>query len=442
MSDFKIPEVSTAAPEAIINRDVAAKERQKSSGIVARGNVVHLRDDPEAKAAFLSTFTADDEKRIMRKVDMRFVFLAGVMYLIKQIDQNNATNVRVLHVGQPSNIMVELGMTSNQYNWVGSIYGIAYIIFEAPSNLLLKKLAPHNWQARIFLTWGIITACHAAARNRHDLYAMRFLLGMFEAEREQEFIETRLPESAPMTSDPDFSGKEIKGVLSEWLIWSFMLSQTLVNLGGYALTWYLPTVITNLGFVGLPRNQLLLLPPFGAAVCGLLFSAWFMERAWIVRPAYIMFILSGMVVCFVLFFTISDRTGIFIACVLGNLFYQSYFSPFWAWRSATLVGSTAVLASLSSIGTSIDADLRTRTADLHANSAAIAKQEKELAKQTAALKKESDKWQKLGDTSTKKLNEIGDVQNWAEMLERDLLVLEETLRLADNDKAGGVSREA
>lgn len=96
----------------------------------------------------------------------------------------------------------------------------------------------------------------------------------------------------------------------------------------------------------------------------------------------------------------------------------------------------AVLASLSSIGTSIDADLRTRTADLHANSAAIAKQEKELAKQTAALRKETDKWQKLGDTSTKKLNEIGDVQNWAEMLERDLLVLEETVRLVDEQKAG------
>lgn len=96
----------------------------------------------------------------------------------------------------------------------------------------------------------------------------------------------------------------------------------------------------------------------------------------------------------------------------------------------------AVLASLSSIGTSVDADLRTRTADLHANSAAIATQEKELAKQTAALRKESDKWQKLGDTSTKKLNEIGDVQNWAEMLERDLLVLEETARLVDAERGG------
>lgn len=71
-----------------------------------------------------------------------------------------------------------------------------------------------------------------------------------------------------------------------------------------------------------------------------------MERAWIVRPAYIMFIMSGMVICFVLFFTISSRVGIYIACVLGNLFYQSYFSPFWAWRSATLIGSTGTAFTL------------------------------------------------------------------------------------------------
>lgn len=51
------------------------------------------------------------------------------------------------------------------------------------------------------------------------------------SEREMEFIETRLPENAPLTSDPDFSAKEIKSILSKSLIWSFMLSQTLVNLG-------------------------------------------------------------------------------------------------------------------------------------------------------------------------------------------------------------------
>ncbi|OAK93660.1 hypothetical protein IQ06DRAFT_298981 [Phaeosphaeriaceae sp. SRC1lsM3a] len=101
----------------------------------------------------------------------------------------------------------------------------------------------------------------------------------------------------------------------------------------------------------------------------------------------------------------------------------------------TAEARAAVTASLASVGASVDNDLRTRTADLHANADAISKQEKELAKQTAALAQESAKWQKLLDGGTKKLNEVGDIQNWAEMIERDLLVLEETVRLVDGKKA-------
>ncbi|KAK2774499.1 high-affinity nicotinic acid transporter [Colletotrichum kahawae] len=397
---------STIQPDEVrVDHDAAAATRKQANATVARSNVDNLRDDPEARAAFLSTFSADEERSVLNKIDKRFLVIIGFMYMIKQIDQSNAANVRVLQVGESRNIMKELSMTSDQYNWVGSIYGIAYIVFEAPSNLLLKRMSPHLWQSRIFLTWGIITACHAAAQNRHKLYAMRFLLGMFEAgmfpgyrtdeigkpvtwffatsnlagiigsllcyaisymngigglsawrwsprsdrwftKREQEFIEARLPENAPLTNDPDFSKKEIFAVLKTLLIWSFMLSQTLINIGGYALTWYLPTIVTNLGFVGLPKNQLLNIPPAAAAILGLIFAAWFMSKAYIVRPALIMIIMSGMVVCFVLFFTITNRYGIYISCILGTLFYQSYFIPFWAWRSATLSGSTGTAFTL------------------------------------------------------------------------------------------------
>jgi len=101
----------------------------------------------------------------------------------------------------------------------------------------------------------------------------------------------------------------------------------------------------------------------------------------------------------------------------------------------TAEARAAVTASLASVGASVDNELRTRTADLHTNSEAISKQEKELAKQTAALAKESAQWEKLLNGGTKKLNEVGDIQNWAEMIERDLLVLEETVRLVDGKKA-------
>lgn len=73
--------------------------------------------------------------------------------------------------------------------------------------------------------------------------------------REQEFIEVRLPENAPKTEDPDFSMKEVIASLKSPLIWSFMLSQMLVNFGNYALTWYLPTIVTNLGKLS-PRCHL------------------------------------------------------------------------------------------------------------------------------------------------------------------------------------------
>lgn len=101
----------------------------------------------------------------------------------------------------------------------------------------------------------------------------------------------------------------------------------------------------------------------------------------------------------------------------------------------TAEARTAFTASLSSVGSSLDADLRSRAAILHSNSAALAKQEADLAKETAALAKQTAQWQKMADNSQGKLKEIGDVQNWAEMIERDLLVIEETLRVVEDDDA-------
>ncbi|KAK3070212.1 hypothetical protein LTR53_010860 [Teratosphaeriaceae sp. CCFEE 6253] len=91
----------------------------------------------------------------------------------------------------------------------------------------------------------------------------------------------------------------------------------------------------------------------------------------------------------------------------------------------------AVQASLSSAGSHYDTKYQRRATDLHSNAAAIRKQEAELRKNTAALAKESAQWQRELDKATKGLNEFGDLQNWAEMMERDFVVLEETLRLVE-----------
>jgi hypothetical protein len=46
---------------------------------------VSSNDVENDKAAFLSSFTAAENKAIMRKVDKRFLLVIGMMYLIKNV---------------------------------------------------------------------------------------------------------------------------------------------------------------------------------------------------------------------------------------------------------------------------------------------------------------------------------------------------------------------
>ena len=330
-------------------------------------------------------------------------------------------------------------MTPDQYNWVQSIYFISYIVFEVPSNMLLKRMTPRHWQTRIIFSWGVVLAAHAAVKNKEGLYAARFFLGLAEAgmfpgiaaqlcswyrsdemgkpimwmfgfqncsgivgsilaygisyldkkgglsawqwvyliegiftilfagvvfcvlpdypksprsatwltPREQEYLDRRLSENAPRTDDATFDKSEVIASLKNPRTYAFMVAQVFMNLGGYALSWQLPTVTTSLGFAGLPRNQLLNIPPAAASVLAIIFAGWFMKRAYLTRPAFIMWICGGALVFFIILATSSNKYVIYTACIFGTMFYSVYFIPFWAWRSSTLAGSTGTAFTLA-----------------------------------------------------------------------------------------------
>lgn len=101
----------------------------------------------------------------------------------------------------------------------------------------------------------------------------------------------------------------------------------------------------------------------------------------------------------------------------------------------------AFTATLHSVGTNLETPLRDRASLISANEAALQRQEAELAEHTAQLARENAAWAGLADETREGLKEIGDVQNWAEMIERDLLALEEMMGEVEGKNLEGEGEE-
>ncbi|KAF9772813.1 hypothetical protein IL306_009453 [Fusarium sp. DS 682] len=92
----------------------------------------------------------------------------------------------------------------------------------------------------------------------------------------------------------------------------------------------------------------------------------------------------------------------------------------------------AVVATLENM---MDSELQWRASTLHSNAAALSKQAQDVQRATEGLRRENVKLAREADVAARRLKELGNVQNWAEVLERDFLVLEETVRLANSDRS-------
>ena len=73
-------------------------------------------------------------------------------------------------------------MSGNQYQIAVSVLFPTYVLFELPSNLVLKHyVRPSRWIAFITTAWGLIATLSGLTQSYAGLLACRVLLGLFEA---------------------------------------------------------------------------------------------------------------------------------------------------------------------------------------------------------------------------------------------------------------------
>ncbi|TKA62140.1 hypothetical protein B0A49_09075, partial [Cryomyces minteri] len=128
-----------------------------------------------APGVTLASFAHLDEKKILRKMDLRLLPMLSLLYLLAFLDRGNIGNAKI------EGLVEELHMTGPQYNWTLTVFFFTYAAFEVPSNLLLKRLRPSIWLPTIMVAWGTVMTLMGIVTNYHGLLVARLFLGVTEA---------------------------------------------------------------------------------------------------------------------------------------------------------------------------------------------------------------------------------------------------------------------
>ncbi|KAF2187519.1 MFS allantoate transporter-like protein, partial [Zopfia rhizophila CBS 207.26] len=163
----------------------AAQQQENSD---TKDSITHVEDaapdnaPAEKAAAFLAnvqdgdtSFTYEEEKAVLRRIDYRVLPLILGAYFFQQLDKSSLSYVSIF------GITTDADLHGKQYSWLGSILYLAQLVMQPLAAFLLVKLPTGKVIAGAIFLWGSSLAIMAACTNFRSLLALRFMLGSFEA---------------------------------------------------------------------------------------------------------------------------------------------------------------------------------------------------------------------------------------------------------------------
>lgn len=102
------------------------------------------------------------ERKLVTTIDFHVLPFLCILYLLAFLDRVNIANANVAGLSR------ELGLENHEYNVALVIFFVPYILFEIPSNILLKKFKPNVWLSLNMFFFGFATimqVSNAVARD-------------------------------------------------------------------------------------------------------------------------------------------------------------------------------------------------------------------------------------------------------------------------------------
>ncbi|KAF2018177.1 MFS general substrate transporter [Aaosphaeria arxii CBS 175.79] len=145
-------------------------EIQNEAGAPAHYDADYQDDRPAVVCPAHTT-----ERRLVYKIDVHVIPYLCIMYLLAFLDRVNIANANVFGMSEELHLL-----QNNRYNTALVIFFVPYILFEIPSNVLLKKFKPRVWLSICMFGFGLVTMIQGFVKNYAGLLATRFFLGVFE----------------------------------------------------------------------------------------------------------------------------------------------------------------------------------------------------------------------------------------------------------------------
>lgn len=114
------------------------------------------------------------ERATLKKLVYRLIPFLVVCYFIAYVDRVN--------IGFAALTMnADIGLSATMFGLGTSLFFVAYVLFEMPSNVAMEKFGARRWIARIMITWGLVGFMSAFVVGPFSFALSRFLLGAAEA---------------------------------------------------------------------------------------------------------------------------------------------------------------------------------------------------------------------------------------------------------------------
>ncbi|KAJ7055776.1 MFS general substrate transporter [Mycena amicta] len=143
-------------------------------------------DDVDSGAVLASgldgTLDPQEALRIRKKIDWHILPLMCVLYWVQYMDKTTLGNSAILGIKQATHL------STNQYNWLSTVFYLGYLAMEFPQNLALQRFPVAKWLSLNIFVWAVALCTHAACKNFVGLLIVRIILGICEGSISTGFL--------------------------------------------------------------------------------------------------------------------------------------------------------------------------------------------------------------------------------------------------------------